>query len=527
MHALIEQTRTEHTAVAREVNSLQLVTFRVEEGLFGVPMCSIREIIRVPRVVHVPLSPPSLEGMANLRGKVLPIIDLRTCFNVERAEHTEATRVIVMDGESLVGFAVDRVTNAISVDSDLVEPPDTIETSVNVDYITGIVRQEHADAGHQLVVLLDLAHLTRVEFSDVIDAQPTGDNGRTNMGGLRRDEQESSGAAQDLQLVNFRVDGQEYALPIERVQEIVVLPEELCQVPNRESHVLGVISLREQLLPVVSLRTFFNLPSVPFDEHNRVVVLSPGNDNEKWPAVGLVVDSVKEVLRLPASRVAPLPELLLSDADRIEISGICQLEEGRRLVNILSPDKMFSEPELVQKLRESIAPDGENGMPDPQRAEAMLDVEEQFVVFRLHEEEYGVRVEEVQEILRASEQFTHVPNAPPFIEGLASLRGTVLPVLNLRRRFGLAVQEFDERQRIIVLTVGQTRLGVIVDAVTEVLKAPRSTIGPAPPLSAAGRGLIEQVANFEQTQRMVLILAARMLIDSWSPDDPDMIEEVS
>ena len=75
----------------------QFVIFHVADEMFAVPLAEVQEIIRMPDVVHVPLSPAALEGLANLRGTVLPVIRLRQIFGMEPVEHDDATRVVILD----------------------------------------------------------------------------------------------------------------------------------------------------------------------------------------------------------------------------------------------------------------------------------------------------------------------------------------------------------------------------------------------------------------------------------------------
>jgi purine-binding chemotaxis protein CheW len=134
------------------------------------------------------------------------------------------------------------------------------------------------------------------------------------------------------------------------------------------------------------------------------------------------------------------------------------------------------------------------------------DDEEQFVVFRLMNEEYGVPIDSVQEIVRVPDELTHVPKTPAFIEGVINLRGSVLPVVDQRRRFGLEGIERNDRQRIMVFTIAGVRTGFIVDSVSEVMRIAARFIDGAPRLSAEQEKLIRRVANLEKQKRMILLL---------------------
>ena len=99
----------------------QFVMFHVQDEKFAVPLAEVQEIIRMPEVVRVPMSPPALEGLANLRGTVLPVISLREVFRFPVALHDDATRVVVLDQGRPVGLIVDRMANVASVEADRIE----------------------------------------------------------------------------------------------------------------------------------------------------------------------------------------------------------------------------------------------------------------------------------------------------------------------------------------------------------------------------------------------------------------------
>jgi purine-binding chemotaxis protein CheW len=140
--------------------------------------------------------------------------------------------------------------------------------------------------------------------------------------------------------------------------------------------------------------------------------------------------------------------------------------------------------------------------------------DEQFVVFRLAGEEYGAPIGSVQEIVRVPAELTRLPKAPAFIKGVVNLRGAVLPVVDQRTRFDLDDLARNDRQRIMVFTIGGVRTGFIVDSVSEVLRIPRGAIGPTPTLSREQARLISRVANMEQQRRMILLIDPDHLLEA-------------
>jgi purine-binding chemotaxis protein CheW len=490
-------------ATAATSDARQYVTFHIDDGIFAVPLAEVQEIIRMPQVVHVPLSNGSLEGLANLRGTVMSVTSLRRIFRYPDLDHNDATRVVVINQGVPVGLVVDRMAAVVTADPDQIENVSSIEATVNTELLRGMIK---AADGRGMIMILDPVRLVESEF---------GSGGRraakVGAGEAEIAAKQASETTDELQLVSFEVAGQEYALPIENVQEIVQVPDRVNRVPKTDSHVLGVMTLRNRLLPLVSLRQMFGLAAAPLDERNKIVVV-PLPDQT---SVGIVMDTVKEVLRVNRSLLDPVPNLMRNGKGQGDILGICRLNGGKRLVSVLSAEALF-ENETVRRAAATAdaGEDVEDAMAsDDSRGTATLVEEEQFVVFRLANEEYGAPIDSVQEIVRVPEQLTRLPKAPVFIKGVVNLRGSVLPVVDQRTRFDLDDIERNDRQRIIVFTIHGVRTGFIVDSVSEVLKIPRNAIGPTPALSEEQSRLISRVANLERQKRMILLIDVDHLLE--------------
>ncbi len=107
----------------------------------------------------------------------------------------------------------------------------------------------------------------------------------------------------------------------------------------------------------------------------------------------------------------------------------------------------------------------------------------QFLTFTLGAEEYGIEILKVQEI-KGYSAITHIPNAPAHVKGVMNLRGTVVPVVDLRAKFGMEAVEYSKFTVIIVVMVGQKIAGLVVDAVSDVLNIQQSEVRPAPDFGA-------------------------------------------
>ena len=487
----------------------QFVTFMVGHEVFAVDLAPVQEIIRVPEVVGVPMAPASLDGLANLRGKILPIISLRRIFGFEERSYDDSTRAVVIDLGQPLGFVVDRVSSVVSVDRSQIESPGAIKSTVNTELLSGLLKDV---GGHKMIMVLDFGRLIATQFTAVVKTSAD-EIVRTIAGSTASDAAPDAQSA-ELQFVSFEVAKQEYAIIIADVQEIVQVPDDVVHVPHAKSHVLGVMTLRNRLLPLVSLRRMFGLPDRNADEESRIVVVSLGG-----ASVGVVMDSVNQVLRVARSAVDRMPGLLAQDGNMSDIEEICRLDGGKRMVSILSVENMFRHSAIKAAINTVDDMTLErNANVTGSRVNGASDEEEQVVVFRLGKEEFGVPIESVQEIVRLPDAMTKVPKAAAAVEGVINLRGAVLPVIDLRRRLGLPPVERSDRQRIVVLVIDNVRTGFIVDSVAEVLKVPKSAIERAPHLSVDQNQVLARMANLEKQKRMVQLIDPLHLIEKQHRD---------
>jgi purine-binding chemotaxis protein CheW len=147
----------------------QLVVFTLAKEHYGVRIAVVESIIKLQPITAVPCSPAFVEGVTNLRGRVLPVIDLRKRFNLPAEESTKDTRIVVVEmSGTLVGMIVDAVSEVLRVPAESVEPPSPIMTTVDSAFITGI-----AKVGERLIILLDLEKvLSPEEKADLQVLQP-------------------------------------------------------------------------------------------------------------------------------------------------------------------------------------------------------------------------------------------------------------------------------------------------------------------------------------------------------------------
>jgi len=130
----------------------QLVVFTLGQEQYGIPIRQVNEIVRMQKVTHLPDTAAFIEGITNLRGKIIPVVDFRKRFGLSAGEETDQTRIIVVSiNANPVGVIVDAVTEVLTVGEEDIEPLGAVIAGIDTKYIDGIGK-----IGEALVILMNL-----------------------------------------------------------------------------------------------------------------------------------------------------------------------------------------------------------------------------------------------------------------------------------------------------------------------------------------------------------------------------------
>lgn len=458
----------------------RFLTFGVAGRLYALAAETVGEVMRIPAYARVPLAPKALLGVANLRGAILPLVSLRLLLGLE--DTGTAQRAIVLDSGA-----------ALTVDD--------VDALVQVGEIGSA--QSGAEAGEMLLGAFDTGHgVAKILDVPALLAQVFDGHARP----VRRATAQTAVArAKDGEvldretLVTFDVAGQEFALALDIVQEIVPVPDAVARMPRSDAPVVGMIGFRDELLPLLSLRGLLGFPVADAERaREKIVVASVGGAK-----VGLIADRARAIVSADRRRIDAVPEVLAARVGgEARIKSIYRAQERGRLVSILASDQLFRE-DVMQRLGTGA------GIAQAPRGAAGA-AEQVFLVFRLGGDEFGLPIEAVDEVARVPAKITRVPKTPKFLEGVVNLRGEVIPVIDQRRRFDMPRLEQGEGRRLVILRTERHRAGLIVDSVSEVLRVRGDAIAPPPDLAGDITKLVRGVINLESSvtegARIVLLL---------------------
>jgi purine-binding chemotaxis protein CheW len=169
--SLSEVSVNEQTGIAASTDSMQLVSFKLDAETYGIEITKIREIILVSEITAVPQSAHYIRGLINLRGTVIPVMDLRARFGLASAELTDESRIIVINvGKRVIGITVDEVSEVLRVSGQQISAAPPTVASLGNEYLAGLIQLED-----QILMLLDVEHIFDTADEAAIEAATSGD----------------------------------------------------------------------------------------------------------------------------------------------------------------------------------------------------------------------------------------------------------------------------------------------------------------------------------------------------------------
>ncbi|WP_456434221.1 chemotaxis protein CheW [Thermosulfuriphilus sp.] len=580
----------------------QLVVFSLGPEEFGLEITSVREIVRPQKITPVPLTPSYILGLSNLRGQIIPVIDMRLRLGLKTRSIDERSRLLVISfNGDLVGLLVDEVKEVFSFEEKLLEDPPALGQR-GQELVLKVVKRPEG----RMILLFNLAGL--FEGLSVQDRSLSlGQKGGGPEEGLPR----MQGA--EKRLLSFLVGREEYAFEIEEIGEIIRYrrPKE---VPEAPGALLGILNLDRGVVPVFDFRRLLGLDPLINERKQKIAHLkrvfekwlsefkqaleSQGTLSELAPEDCLLgqwltreleschsetqLEHIHQ-LHLRHRRLHRLAQKALEDPsddlideiyllagqirdlfDRLETQLEKAISEEQRIIILevsghrvglvvdrvqevvavfeetLEKGNLEGDLKAIAKFKDSsriiFVIDKERLIPtetleEGQKEEGMLSQgevcdleEEQLVTFFLGEEEYGFPITQIQEINRLGE-ISRVPKTPSFVEGVTNLRGEVIPVIDLRKRFEIPARELDDRTRLIIVHISGQKAGLIVDWVNEVTRLPKESITSPPTMLSCQIDLrfISGIAQREDGQIIIILDVNEIL----SPEEQKDLRQMS
>jgi len=483
---------------------------------YGVRTSQVRSIVNIPVIRRVPKAPSFIEGVANIEGRIVPLLNPIARFGLKKPEPQNREQstinnqqstiqgrlILIQLDSSLYGLMVDGISSISYLTGEMIEPVNPLMVEKEGPFIAGMAKD-----GERLIYLLDMDAFIRAGFEEdqaereayeLFSAQMTEALARERVKESRR-------------FLALLVGDEEYGFDSVSLKEIIPASnmEKGAAGPD---YMAGLVKTAGGILPVIDLQKKFDLDPVSYGEASRVIVIDAGEYD-----YGILANSVTEFLNITDEEIKETPAAI-TGGNSSHIKGVGMLNGGERLLILLDEVRILDDKDVkslaerddVKMVQKELEKRQEKGK------EAIT-----FVIFRVLEMELAFNLEDLSEIIQYKEA-TKVPKAPLFVRGIVSVKGEIVPVIDLRKRFDLKKGEESKETRIIVIRKEDLLYGVVADAVSEILTVSREDLVPAPKIvKGIDSRFIEGMMRIKETDRAPIVLNIKeILTGADSPQRP-------
>lgn len=436
---------------------------------FGIPTDQIGQILRVPEMTALAFSPKEVHGMCAVGGSITTAVDMNMLLGMEKVDPASSkSRILTFSGSlEATALVVPEVIASVMID------PAHIEyRHGSRDSIAAIYHQ-----GERLIQVVDLDRM----LSGLRPASVP----------VREVSEKSEGAGSVSEIAEqhgrylvFRMGGEMFAMGIDNLREILGSHQSITTLSGTDEEVVGMMSLREELILVADLRLHYGIEPRRSDK-NRILITQFGQK-----VLGLMIDEIVDIREFPLSQV----ERFAENEEKTKASGV--IHDAQELISVVSSDAVRN---IIQRYESLIIPVGSGTVETG--AEIVLET----VIFKLGYEEYAINIEKVAEIIDVT-PITPVAVAPESVSGVVNIRGQIVTIGSLHRKLNIEPPHGAE-QKIIICDTPRGRMGFFVDAVSDVMGVRSGEIHE----ENDPRSLFSHILHLEGGERLVMLLELERL----------------
>lgn len=452
-------------------------TFFVEDCEFAVTVSAIQEVVNEPKqYTDVPLSPDYLIGLFNLRGVVIPVVDLRKVFGLEDPAHQQLERkvAIIEYGEHCFGLLIDRTGDVFNAKDAERSAFNRTRGDVRETVVEGVFKLEN---GKRLVQILDPFELLSLEKLPRVAGALNSALSRRARGPRR-------------QCISFHVGDSVCAFDMTSIKEIVEL-ERIDNTALASDWTLGAIELRGTTVPVIDFRLFLGQARTEttdelIERGSKLIVMRMGEN-----LISLLVDAIDEIISFYKDDLLSFPGIGLH---RSEIFKGCLCSDKDEMVLLLDHELIINDEQLGEVTRGHSALFQERD--DASRREQRGRGKKRTLITFSIEGTFALDIDKVNEVISFPETVMTPPSMPDFIAGMVNIRGELIPIVNLRVLYNMPAIE-SAKTKLLIFTREDRKYAIMVDAVSAIVTVTDQNANVLPRMSsdAASSSISQDVSE--------------------------------
>lgn len=436
---------------------------------FGISTEDINQISRVPSLMPLPMRPFGSRGLCGIGGNILSMLDINLLLDMPEVDlDSQKSRIVTLNGKySSNSLLVGEVYNTVDIFEDNIE-------YINKEDDPVIAIYKYKD---DLVQVLSLDILTKRINKVNIKAKEVHD------GKIKKTIEVEEDSTKFL---IFSMSKEKFALSIEYLREIILADVTYTDIAGSSAEMLGLITLREELVSVIDLRQYYGFKSKSSDK-NRILIASLNNET-----IGLLVDEILNIKSYANKNI----EYMRDGFDSSKISGVIHDEQ-----NLIS----FLDRPVLEKLFEENKAFIETNSTKVKDSDDTKNIVMESIIFKLSAKEYAFCVDSVAEIIDVVSS-TSVAYTEDGIEGIINIRGKIVTIISLAQRLNINMSINDD-SKIIICNIDGAKIGFIVDSISDILAIKAEDIK-----TQDNDDLFKDILHLDDGKRLVLSMDIKEIL---------------
>lgn len=444
-------------------------SFFIGDYEVALPIEIVQEVVNYPAMVTpVPLSPDYLIGIFNLRGMIVPIINLSKLMGLEvESNDLQFKKIAITQYHDIrIGLVFDSTSEILKISDDELEQVAYNETTER-PIIKGILK---LNSGERLLQMIDPEDLIKLDDIPHIVTKVRAS------GGLKL---EKEARAKKLQGISFSIGNVTMATPMPEIYEIIKVPKLQKGFVNYP-YFAGMVNLRGMMIPVIDFGKFLEFSRTDINEDvsiddKRIIILNLANNHK----VGLLTDAVENIIGYHADDVLPMPNL--SHRDSSLYTGIITQKDEKNIL-MINCEFFVSDKEIVDIVKGHAKLYQDDHNKDKARKSS---TKETYISFKINTE-YCFPILDIREVIELPKDFTRPIGSPEHIIGVHHIRGNAVTLVDLKVLHGQEGHETKDSKKVIILKKDEQYLGLVVDSVEDIFSVYTQDKFPCPDLMRNG-----------------------------------------
>jgi purine-binding chemotaxis protein CheW len=396
---------------------------------YGISTSDINQISRVPALMPFPLRPFGVRGLCAVSGDIVNMIDINLLLDTSQVDYeSDASRLLTLNGaHSSNAILVSNVQNTLELNKKNIEFVDKED-----DPVIAIYKHEG-----KLIQIISLDILiSKISKISIAPKEVKSADVKTKP---VQEEDENK-------FLIFSLGDEKYALNIEYLLEIVLADVDITEIANSSQEVVGLMTLREELLLVIDLRTYYGFKKKN-SHKNRILITS-----FEGKKTALLIDEIIDIKCYLSKQLEYMGE---SSKDS-KISGV--IHEDGYLISFFDRSVL----EQIYNENDTFIDDKSSDIDTYANVEYVMEV----IIFKLSDKEYAFEVDNVSEIIDSMD-FTKVVYSDESVDGIINIRGEIITIVSLHKKLG--IEPLNKATKIIICTIDKMKIGFLVDSVSDII----------------------------------------------------------